>query len=718
MIGGAIAKGLNVPFVSSIVGRYGGFASALVGRDYLREYKNWVFACVQARAEEVGNINLKLMKGGEEVDDNEVLSLLQKVSPTMTKFELFYATQAFKDLDGNAFWYLARDQKGKGQILEIYIMRPDKVQLVMSKENPLQVAGYIYNQPDGQKIPFESQEILHFKNFNPMGNHPFPHRGVGIVEAAAWTIDTDNEARKWNFNFFKNSARPDGVLTTAGEAAMGAEDYQRLQEEWNTKHQGSDNAHKVAILSGGMTWTEISRSQKDMDFGGQRTMNRDEILAMFRVPKSIIGISDDVNRANAEATIYVFALRTVKPLMQQMVDALNEFLLPEFGDDLELTFESPVAADRKQDLEEYAAGLTQGWLSINEVRENEGLEPVEGGDDLYLPLNYVPVANTQGQLEVPADPAVPPVKQAKKKVATVVKKPKEKKRIVAEKKDKKSTAAEAVEKLLASRKSQTRLPAAKKEGTVRELTAEAKDKYIEMYKANLHVSRAPLEKEITKFFNKQEKEVIKNARAQMKFYTPKDIVEKGLLEFLFGEEEAVQASISLITPFIREYIKTGGNHAANLVGLSAFDAATESLNAFVEKRSKYFAETINGTTREALLTSIKEGLDKGETLSDIEDRIAGVYDIAKGSRTQMIARTEISAGVNQGSKGAYQQAGIEKWQWVVVSPEDTDCLENDGVIRVIGDAFPDGDEEPPVHPNCECTTVPVFNTALDSGDEE
>ena len=142
---------------------------------------------------------------------------------------------------------------------------------------------------------------------------------------------------------------------------------------------------------------------------------------------------------------------------------------------------------------------------------------------------------------------------------------------------------------------------------------------------------------------------------------------------------------------------------------SKFTPETDTLNKFVEKRSKYFAETINNTTREDLLASIQDGLDNGEDLSDIEDRIAAVYDIAKGSRTQMIARTEISAASNQGAIGAYQQAGVEKMEWVVVDPQDADCLENDGDIEVIGDAFPSGDTEPPVHPNCECTTVPVFD---------
>jgi HK97 family phage portal protein len=200
------------------------------------------------------------------------------------------------------------------------------MQIVPDKTNPIAVGGYIFTQPDGARIPFSPKEILHFKNFNPTGYHPFPHRGMGIVEAAAWAINTDNEARAFNYAFFKNSAKPDGILTTAGDGAMDTDELMRIRAEWDASYQGSANASKVAILGGGLTWTEISRSQKDMDFVNQRTFSRDEILALFRTPKSIIGITDDVNRANADAAIYVFALRTIKPLMQSLADHLTEML--------------------------------------------------------------------------------------------------------------------------------------------------------------------------------------------------------------------------------------------------------------------------------------------------------------------------------------------------------------------------------------------------------
>lgn len=697
-IGGAARKAADssVPFVATLATQYLTSNDTVFTQDYLMQFKNWVFACVEARAEEVANIELELFKGDEIITDHEVLSLLDHPNPQMTRHDLIMAHQAFLDLDGNSFWYLARDNNGKGAIREIYPLRPDRVKIVQSSANPLQVDGYLFTQPGGNKISFEPQEVMHFKRFNPKGYHPFPHRGMGIVEAAMWSIETDNEARNWNYRFFRNSAKPDGYLSLPGDGAPDPDELLRIRAEWESAHGGSDNASRIAILGGGMKWEAMAASAKDMDFVNQRTFSRDEILALFRVPRTIVGITDDVNRANADASIYVFTLRTIKPLMQKFTDHLTEMLLPEYGDDLVMGFNSPVAEDRKESLDEYQAGINNGWLTINEVREREGLPTVDGGDTLYLPLAM------QGVAETAPEPVEAPkaVVRGKK---SVIKGPKQK-----AKKRTKSAAEEAVEKVLARRKVKTTLKPSKKEYTIKGLNDEQKAQYLALWKANLRISGEPFRKALRKYFEKQEKEVLANAKYQMKRKTVERLIAKGATDFLFDEADAIAAGIDLITPFIKDYIERSGGAAAQLLG-STFDPNTDNLNKFVSDRAQYFAQTINDSTREDLLSSIGEGLSAGENLDQIQNRIASVYDIAKGSRTQMIARTEVSAASNQGALGAYTQAGVEKVQWAVVDPKDEDCMMNDGDVEVIGDSFPSGDTAPPVHPNCECTTIPVFD---------
>lgn len=656
------------PFVASLAASVGGMLGwKRNDAEYLKQYRGWVYACIQARSEAVGDIEFILSKNGEVQDKSDVIDLLYRVNPYMTKHDLIRATQAFLDLTGNAFWYLARDNDGKGAIKEIYPMRPDKVDLVLSKDNPLTLSGYVYKSNDGSKVPFAPNEVLHFKNFNPLGNYPMPHRGMGVVEAASWAIDTDNESQQWNYSFFKNSARPDGVLYKEND--MNDEEYQRMKTQWASIYGGSDRAHKVAILTGGLKWQELGRSQKESDFLEQRRFSRDEIFALFRVPKSVLGMIEDVNRANAEASNFVFADRTVRPLMKQITDTLQEFLLPEFGDGFELTFVNPVPVDRAQVIAEYTAGINK-WLSRNEIREREGLPPTEGGDTMYGTL-----------AEVPQD-TVPPEQAAPKKSSS-------------------KGSDKVVDDFIA------KLP--KKKEAPKRLTSLVRDAYVQIVKNEIDANTKPLKKDLNDYFDAQEKEVIANLRREVKGLEIGEYSMKGAEEIAFDDSDAVETGIDLITPHIEQYIKSSGGQALTQIGVTTpFEENTPAIRAFIKSRAKYFAETINGTTRESLLATIREGLDAGEDFTQISERIATIYDQARDFRTDRIARTEVSAAGNRGYVEAYKQAGIEQVEWVVVNPQDEDCIINgEADPRAIGEEFPSGDSEPPVHPNCECRLVAV-----------
>lgn len=678
LLGGKnLLKSVRQPFSAGVSSLYSSMSNVFSNKtSYITEYRNWVYSCVTARAEDVSNIELKLFRGDQEVFEHPVLDLLYKVNPYMTKHDLFLATQSYKDLDGNCFWYLAREEKadGKGEVKEIFILKPDRVQIVCSKDNPLEIIGYIYTQSDGKKIPFEATEIIHHKNFNPNGPYPFPHRGMGVVEAAYIAIHTDNEMRMYNAAFFKNSARPDGMLVPSGDGTMSPEEYKRLKEEWSEEHRGSSNAHKVAILQGGMKWESIGSTQSDMQFIDQKRFNRDEILALFRVPKTLLGLTEDVNRANADAAIYVFSLKVIKPLMEAIVDTMNEFLLPSFGDDkLYFKFVSPVPSDRDAERADNTAALDK-WMTRNEIREKLGLPPTQNGNEFM---------GTMAQIAI--DNVVP-----------------EKKKSKAEKAKKSETAAEIiVDKFVA------KLPTAEK--TYREIEAGVKNKYIEIWKNNFNdISEAPLKKKLKQYFERQQTIVLRNLRQELKGLDKKEYHLKSIGDIIFDKEQAITTGISLITPFIRDYIRQSGKDAVELTGETTFDTETPRIERFVPQRAEYFAESITQTTADELIASIQEGIDNGEDLDAISERVASVYGKARDYRTDVIARTEVAASANFGAVEAYQQAGIEKHQWIVVNPEDDDCLVNDGAVAKIGDNFPDGSSEAPIHPNCQCTTIPVF----------
>jgi len=352
--------------------------------DYLKAAKSWVYACVSVISDEVAAIKLHLYKrtkgGAEEIFEHPLLDLLYKVNNFTTKFDHFWLTQQYLELTGEAPWLL---EKHGSEITGIYLLRPDKLTVKFDKEKT--VGGYLYEVSPMRKLPLEPEEVIFIKYPNPFR----PLRGRGTLEAVAQTVDLDTYAEKWNLNFFYNAARPDIILST--DKGLTDQQIKRIRDQWQKKFRGVSKAFKLAILEGGLKVDRLQLSQRDMDFLNQMKFSRDKILSVFRVPKTAIGITEDVNRANAEATDYVFALRTIRPKMQRIVEQLNEFLVPFFGDDLYLDFTDPVPENLDVKLREYENSLKNGWRSINEVRELEGLPPIENGDAPMLPLALVPV---------------------------------------------------------------------------------------------------------------------------------------------------------------------------------------------------------------------------------------------------------------------------------------------------------------------------------------
>jgi SPP1 gp7 family putative phage head morphogenesis protein len=322
-------------------------------------------------------------------------------------------------------------------------------------------------------------------------------------------------------------------------------------------------------------------------------------------------------------------------------------------------------ADRIQTIAEYSAGIDK-WLTRNEIRTREGLIASDEGDNFFgnpmlMPVDKVP---TEKKISKPS---------------------------------KKSKIEDTVNKFIA------KLPNMGK----KTMSDETKKTYIDMWKKGIETSKTAFGKKLIKYFEKQKKEVIANLNSEMKGLNAKEYKLKALSDVLFNETNAVKTGISLITPFIQDWIKRSGDNASDLTDQD-FNDKTDNISKFTNDRAKYFADTINQSTADDLMATLKEGTTNGETLEELSKRIADVYDIAEGSRADMIARTEVSASSNFGALEAYTQAGVEQIQWVVVNPEDEDCLANDGQIVSIGDEFNSGDEQPPVHPNCVCTTIPIF----------
>jgi HK97 family phage portal protein len=180
------------------------------------------------------------------------------------------------------------------------------------------------------------------------------------VQAASIAIDTDNAAAVWNWKFFENSARPNMAIEVP--TAIDSDTRERLESGWSNKFKGTNNSHKPVFLTGGMKISDFGPSQKEMDFVEARKYSRDEIFAIFKVPKACIGLGEG---ASGNLNIKPFETMLMKNAVQPLAVKIQEVIsIGLFGSIGQFEFINVVP----QDSDEVRKDFESGGITLNEFR--------------------------------------------------------------------------------------------------------------------------------------------------------------------------------------------------------------------------------------------------------------------------------------------------------------------------------------------------------------
>lgn len=257
--------------------------------------------------------------------------------------QLFRETaQQHMELVGETWWVAG---KMGDRPVELWPVRPDRMQPVPDPKQFL--IGYLYTGPDGQMVGLDRDEVIFTRMPNPMD----PYRGMGPVQTLLANLDSVRYSAEWNRNFFLNSAQPGGAIEVPPGVEMSDRVYERTRTEWAENHRGVNNAHKIAIIEGGK-FVNTQFSQKDMQFTELRAVETGTIREAFAIHKHQLGQSDDVNRANAEASDYTFAKGLEVPRLDRIKGTLNNEFLRLFGPSMgtragySFAYRSPVVEDQ------------------------------------------------------------------------------------------------------------------------------------------------------------------------------------------------------------------------------------------------------------------------------------------------------------------------------------------------------------------------------------
>ena len=350
-----------------------------------------VWASVRVISESLATLPLnvyeRLDRGRELRRGHPLYPILHDApNPKQTAVEFREQQLAALLLWGNAYALIERWPSGR--VRWLWPMRPDRVTVrtdVTDEKAPLPGLVYQYQSAFANTVNYPATEVLHVRGLSSDGLV-----GLSPIQVHRQAVEVEQAEREFAGRFFGNNARPGGILKTQGR--LSADAATRLKSSWENTHRGLDNAHRVAILEEGLDWVPMSMPLNDAQFIEQRRFSLEEIARIFRVPLHMVGDLSRATFSNIEHQSIEFVTHTIRPWAVRLEQSINSnlFFPSEIGTFYaEHSLDALLRGDVASRYAAYAIGRQWGWLSSNDVRERENLNPIDGGDVYLSPLNMV-----------------------------------------------------------------------------------------------------------------------------------------------------------------------------------------------------------------------------------------------------------------------------------------------------------------------------------------
>lgn len=363
-----------------------------------------VWACVNLLAGTIASLPLMVYRTNSRGErtlarDHPLFRILHD-SPNydQTATDFWEFSSASIELWGNS--YAAIERNGGGRVAALTPLRPDSVSVRRLENGNLEYRWTM----DGETHVGSDRAILHIRGFggDPLGGMSTLHFGRhafglarAIDRAAAGT--------------FSNGMIAQTALTF--ERWLTDEQRNLAETKLSEKYIGAKNSGRPIILEGGTKIDVLSIKPEDAQMLESRGFSVEEVCRFFGVPPFMVGHTQKVTSfgSGLEQQVLGFQKFTLRRRLKRIEQALEKQLLTSAeraaGLTIEFNLEGLLRGDSTARAVFYQSALSNGWMTINEVREKENLPRVEGGDVPRMQMQNVPITEAGKQQEALPAPA-------------------------------------------------------------------------------------------------------------------------------------------------------------------------------------------------------------------------------------------------------------------------------------------------------------------------
>lgn len=626
-----------------------------------------VYTSVRIIAEGCASLPLityeRLPNGGKKRAENHYLYDILKTSPNpeMTAFNYRELVKAHLCLWGNHY---SEIEYRDGVPVALWPLRPDRMEIVRGDDGELwyryaRTWSDVEREIDWVWLP--SWRVHHVRGLGGDGIV-----GYSPIRMHMEAIGLGLATQKFGATFFGNGARPGVVLKHPGE--LGDVAYHRLKDNWSNRHQGLENAHRVAILEEGMDFATVGVPPEEAQFLETRKFQVTEIARIFRVPPHMLGDLEHATFSNIEEQDLGFLKHTLRSWLIRYEQSISHALLTPAARKkyfAEHVLDALLRGDTKSRYEAHAIAVVNGWQSRNEVRILENMNPVDGLDEYLVQLNMATVGDVTAS-----------------DVAT-------------------NDGERSVRRLPDRRAQEEAEPLSVQEARIarqklaRSLNAIFEDSAARVVRRESNDMRRAVEKYLDKHMSTTE-------------------FREWLIEF-YREYDLVWADA--FRPLFRSYAEqlaalTAGELGADDLGM------TDEMSEFIDRYLRSFGHEMAAGGRKQIAAL----LDKAQSNEDAAELIRKRLDAWEENKAPKVAMRQTFEGGNAMAIKSYEEAGVQYLRWTASGDACPYCQKLNGKVIGINDRFIkkgetiDGGEEGVLtvgrniraghlHAGCDCAVV-------------
>lgn len=353
-------------------------------------------AVVDFLAASIAQLPLNVYKRNDETDrerdrTSPAARLLWRPNSSMTEFEFIRAIMTEYFVFGTVYVLVLPDADSRSG----WQMWPVPSEWVIETESRNAYAAEsitVVAKNSGQPVKIPSTDYVQFKTYSP-GN---PGGYVSPISALRQTLEEQIQAGKFRRQLWSSSGRLNAqILRPANVQPWDDEQRKRFveafRESWGA---GGSKAGSIPLLEDGMEIKPFSTSFKESQWMESVKLSREACAAAYGVNPSLIWHTDTQTYASSKDNARALYAECLGPVLQMLQQRINSFLLPMVGADPDETYvEFDLTEKLKGSFEERASILQAAvggpWMTRNEARADNNLPPLEGGDELIVPLNVV-----------------------------------------------------------------------------------------------------------------------------------------------------------------------------------------------------------------------------------------------------------------------------------------------------------------------------------------